>query len=121
MSGTTSTPKTKAERQALFAQLFAGTTPAEPPTTFLADQIRIYREEILAYHAKGYSWTQIQEKLKQPPLNIDASIATITKTVSKPKPKKSDRLPVIALPPRSAPAASSPAASGSTTGTTAKK
>lgn len=121
MSGIADAPKTKAEREAIFAQLFAGTAPADPPTIGVKQRIRAYRAEILKYHEMGYSWAQIQDKLKQPPLRIDAAIATIVKSVKAPAKKTAQRLPVVALPPRTATPANTPATSGSASGPTVKR
>lgn len=72
-----SAPKTKEERDALFAKLFANMAPTAPQESTVLGQLEPYRDQIVQKRKDGYSLRQIALGIKQEPLKISASAATL--------------------------------------------
>lgn len=75
------TPKTKEERDAEFAKLFANVAPADKKQLTVGELLQPYREQIVQKHKEGYSLRQIAAIIQQPPVGIKASAPTIMKLI----------------------------------------
>jgi hypothetical protein len=84
-------PKTKEERAAIFAKLFAGQTPANPPRMTVMEQLEPWREDIVAKRKEGYSDKQICETLKLDPVLIQVSAITLRKFLATPRRKRATK------------------------------
>jgi hypothetical protein len=71
------TPKTKEEREALFAQLFANMAPSDPKEPSIMAQLEPYREQLAQKREQGYSLRQISIAVKQEPLRMNVSAVTL--------------------------------------------
>lgn len=72
-----SAPKTKEERDVLFAKLFANMAPTDPKEATVIGQLEPYRDQIAQKRQEGFSLRQIALGIKQEPLKISASAATL--------------------------------------------
>lgn len=92
------TPKTKEERDALFARLFANMAPADPSESTVIRLLEPYREQIAQKRAEGFSLRQIALGMKQEPLKMTVSAATLMRFLGekkrshKKKPKSAEAL-----------------------------
>jgi DNA-binding NarL/FixJ family response regulator len=74
-------PKTKEERDAEFAKLFANVAPADRKQLTVVELLQPYREQIVQKHKEGYSLRQIAEIIQRQPVGIKASAPTIMKLI----------------------------------------
>jgi IS30 family transposase len=74
-------PATPAERDALFAKLFAGMRPTETTQVSLYEMLRPLRRQIIRKRKEGFSLRQIVEALKQEPLKLQVSPATLKRVI----------------------------------------
>ena len=84
----TTLPRTKAERDALFAKLFVGIQPADAKPTSIAATLRPYRSQLLAKRREGYSLRQIAEQLKGAPLCCNMAPSTLKEIIAGPAAKR---------------------------------
>jgi hypothetical protein len=72
-------PKSKEERDAAFAKLFANVTPSDQQHPSVMQLLEPYREQIVQKRKEGYSLRQITETIKQDPVGIKVSNVTLLK------------------------------------------
>lgn len=92
----TALPQTKAQRDALFAQMFAGLPPAEAKPQSMTAILRPYRRQLIAKRREGYSLRQIAERLKASPLQLDVSPSMIKIILAGPAAKRRAKLKALA-------------------------
>ncbi|HVU35807.1 MAG TPA: hypothetical protein VHE61_20375 [Opitutaceae bacterium] len=79
------TPKTKEERDALFAKLFANMAPTDPKESTVVGLLEPFREQIVQKRKEGFSLRQLALAVKQEPLKISVSAATLMRFLGEKK------------------------------------
>jgi hypothetical protein len=89
-------PHTKAQRDALFAKMFAGVKPAAAKPQSMTATLRPYRRQLVAKRREGYSLRQIAEQLKTGPLQCDVSPSTLKEIMVTPAAKRRAKMKKLA-------------------------
>jgi hypothetical protein len=89
---------TKEECVAAFAKVFDGVQPAEERRIPIAEKLEPYRELIMERHAAGFSWRQISDRMKLPPVNLPVSHVTLRELFAGKPSKRSKKAKKTAAP-----------------------
>ncbi|HVU34530.1 MAG TPA: hypothetical protein VHE61_13935 [Opitutaceae bacterium] len=106
----TTFPETKEQLDAVFATMFANTTPADQLRPTVTQLLEKCRSQLEQKRAEGFSLRQICDAIKAEPLSIKASPATLQRFLGgkdkKRRAKKFTLRPIVPLdPPAPRPAA----------------
>ena len=93
---TTTLPQTKAQRDALFAKMFAGIQPADTKSPSITATLRPYRRQLIAKRREGYSLRQIAEQLKVGPLGCQVAPSTLKEIIAGPAGKRRAKIKKLA-------------------------
>jgi hypothetical protein len=79
----TPTTKSNADRDAEFAQIFAGVAPDTTSASTIKARLKEYRPQILAMREQGYSDALIVQRIKLPPVSIETTERNLRKVLAK--------------------------------------
>ena len=88
--------KTKEERDAAIAKVFANLIPADLRVPTVVEMLKPYRAQLLQKRKEGFSLQQMVEAIKQDPIGINTSTVTLRRVLGvRAKARKKAKGPVV--------------------------